>query len=258
MTVALVTGASSGIGLAFARLLASDGIDLVLVARRADALEQLAAELREAHGVRVEVVPTDLTGAGAIDALTAMLDTNGLAIDILINNAGAGLTGDFAAMPEADLDRMASLNMVAPTLLARALLPAMIGRGRGHVLNVASTASFQPGPGMAVYFASKAYVTSLSQALWMELRHTGVGVTALCPGPTRSEFGARSGIAGTRVFGGLLPLASAESVASYGYRAMRRGQRLAIPGIFNRIMALSARYAPLRLTLAVSRFLLSP
>jgi|SRR5271163_120369 len=257
MTTALVTGASSGIGLALAQLLARDGVDLVLVARRIDLLERLGAELRSTRGIRVTVIAADLAVANGIDSLTAVLDAGGLGIDILINNAGAGLAGDFAEMPAIDLARMGALNMIAPTLLARAVLPAMIRQGHGRILNVASTASFQPGPGMAVYFATKAYVTSLSQALWMELRHTGVTVTALCPGPTRSEFGERSGIAATRLFGGLMPVASAEHVAAYGYRAMKRGQRLAVHGRFNRLVVLGARVAPLRVTLALSRYLLS-
>jgi short-subunit dehydrogenase len=255
--LALVSGASSGIGLALARLLARDGIDLVLVARRGALLEQIAGELRAAGAADIQVIVADLTADGAVDAVMAAVAATGRTIDILINNAGTGWVGDFADVPAADIARMGALNMTAPTLLARAVLPAMIKAGRGHILNVASTAGFQPGPGMAVYFATKAYVLSLSQALWMELRRTGVTVTALCPGPTASEFGDRSGISATPTFGGILPVASAEDVAAYGYAAMKRGRRLAVHGTINRLGTLAATFAPLRLTLAFMRYLLS-
>jgi short-subunit dehydrogenase len=255
--LALVTGASSGIGLALARLLARDGIDLVLVARRADLLEQIAAELRVAGAINVQVIAADLTADGAVDAVMAAVAATGRTIDILINNAGAGLVGDFANVPAADLARMGALNMIAPPRLARAVLPDMIKSGQGRILNVASTAAFQPGPGMAVYFATKAYVLSLSQALWTELRRTGVTVTALCPGPTASEFGDRSGIAATPTFTGMLPVASAQDVAAYGYAAMKLGRRLAVHGRINRLGTWAATFAPLRLTLAFMRYLLS-
>lgn len=241
--LALVTGASSGIGRALAIELAADGHDVVLVARTQERLEGLATELTNAHGVRAAVVPLDLTVATAPDALVDAMGEAASRLDVLVNNAGFGTFGPFAETPDAETTAMLQLNVTALTRLTRLFLPGMQARGSGRVLNVASTAAFQPGPLMAVYYASKAYVLSFSGALSEELRGSGVTVTALCPGPTRTEFHARADMEAS----GLLragSIMSAEKVARIGYRAARRGKRVVIPGLLNRLVAFAQRFFP--------------
>jgi len=233
MTIALVTGASSGIGLEIARILAKDH-DVVLTARRADRLEVLASEIGGAR-----VVAVDLSDPAGPRKLVAEVPT----VDVLVNNAGFGDWGAFADAPEAKLDEMIELNIGALTRLTRAYLPGMRERAHGRVLNVASTAAFQPGPLMAVYYATKAYVLSLSEALAEEARGTGVTVTALCPGPTASEFQAGAAMETSRLVQGR-KLPSAASVAAYGVRAMQRGDVVAVPGLVNKVMAASIRVSP--------------
>jgi hypothetical protein len=234
MTTALVTGASSGIGRDLARLLAADGYDVVLVARRADALEALAAELGGAR-----VLAADLADPAAPAKLAAEVPD----VDVLVNNAGVGDYGPFA---EADLAKtlgMLQLNVAALTELTRRYLPGMLERGNGRVLNVASTAAFQPGPLMAVYYATKAYVLSFSEAVAEEVRGRGVTVTALCPGPTASGFQAGAGMEESRLVKGRR-LPTSEQVARAGYRAMRRGRVVAVVGVGNRFLAASVRLSP--------------
>jgi short-subunit dehydrogenase len=233
MPTALVTGASSGIGLEIARILAKD-YDVVLVARRADKLEALAAEIGGAR-----VVAVDLADPAGPRRLIAEVP----AVDVLVNNAGFGDFGPFADAEEARLDEMIELNVGALTRLTRAYLPGMCERGQGRVLNVASTASFQPGPLMAVYYATKAYVLSLSEALAEETRGTGVTVTALCPGPTASGFQAGAAMENSRLVKGR-KLPSAASVAAFGVKAMQRGDVVAVPGFANKVMAASIRVSP--------------
>lgn len=245
MATALITGASSGIGMEMARLLAERRTDLVLVARREAILQRLKTEIEGDRAVSVRVAAADLTDRQAVDDLFSMLRQDGVAIDYLINNAGFGTHGRFA---EADLEReqaMIDLNIVALTRLTRHFLPSMIRRGRGRVLNVASTAAFQPGPMMSVYWASKAYVLHFSEALATELRGTGVTVTALCPGPTVTAFIDVAGIADAP-FIKLMKPAAAGDVAAYGIASMMRGRRVAIHGKLNRIAAFSNRFAPRR------------
>jgi uncharacterized protein len=242
--LALITGASSGIGAAMARDLAKRGHDLVLVARREAAMQQLAAQLSREFGVACHVLAADLIAPNAVPQLVAQLGQRSLQPDVLINNAGLGLIGHHVRNNWADVQRMIDLNITVLTQLTHALLPGMVQRGHGRVLNVASTASFQPGPGMAVYFASKAYVLSYSEALHQELQDKGISVTALCPGPTESEFvqvaskDQRIGLADH------VPFASAESVARYGIEALMRGQAVAVPGLVNRLGAISVRFTP--------------
>ena len=234
MTTALVTGASSGIGRDLARLLAADGYDVVLVARRADALEALAAELGGAR-----VLAADLADPAAPAKLAAEVPD----VDVLVNNAGVGDYGPFA---EADLAKtlgMLQLNVAALTELTRRYLPGMLKRGNGRVLNLASTAAFQPGPLMAVYYATKAYVLSFSEAVAEEVRGQGVTVTALCPGPTASGFQAGAGMEESRLVKGRR-LPTSEQVARAGYRAMRRGRVVAVVGVGNRVLAASVRLSP--------------
>jgi short-subunit dehydrogenase len=247
---ALVTGASSGIGLALARLLAREGHDLILVARDRPRLEEAAAAAREAR-VAATVLVKDLSEPGAAGALMAEVARAGLAVDVLVNNAGMSTHGLFLGN---DPDRILAtirLNIEALTQLTRLCLPGMVSRRRGKILNVASTAAFQPGPLMAVYYASKAYVLSLSEALAEELAPHGITVTALCPGPTRTQFQARAGMGHTWSFGrGVM---SAERVAAEGWRGLCRGRRVVVPGLVNRLVAAAVPFVPRPLVLRVVR-----
>ncbi len=233
MTTALVTGASGGIGLEIARVLAPDH-DLVLVARNAAKLDTLAAELGGAR-----VIAADLAEPGGVARIVADVSD----VDVLINNAGVG---DFGPFADADADKtlgMIQLNITALTALTRAYLPGMLERGSGRIMNVASTASFQPGPLMAVYFASKAYVLSFSEAVAEEVRGSGVTVTALCPGPTESGFQAAADMELSPLVANK-KLPTPAEVAAYGVRAMNSGDVVAVPGMLNKIMASGARFTP--------------
>lgn len=241
-TLTLITGASTGIGEQLAHLCAENGRGLVLLARNQDKLEALAKTLQERHGVRVETVVQDLSEPNAAARTNREHEERGLEIGTLINNAGFGSLGAFH---ETDIEMqlsMVRLNVEALTELTHRFLPPMIARGRGQILNVASTAALQPGPYMAVYYATKAYVLAFSEAVTEELRGTGVTVTALCPGPTRTEFQARANMGDSPLarFG----LLDARPVAELGYRAMERGRAVAIPGLLNKMLALSVRVSP--------------
>ena len=238
----LITGASSGIGRELAKCFAADGCRLVLVARRGGALESVAEELRKTHKVDVRVVVADLAQAEAPTRILGQLQHHGLKVDVLVNNAGFGAQGRFAELP---LDRqleMIQVNVTALTHLSRLLLPGMIQRGRGGLLNVASTAAFQPGPYMAVYYASKAYILSWSEALAGELVGTGVVVTALCPGPTETAFADAAQMKDSLLF--KMNRMSARTVAEIGHRTFRQGRVVAITGLRNRMLALSVRFSP--------------
>ena len=247
--LALVTGASSGIGAAIARELARSGHDLVLTARRAERLEALASELR-GGGAAVTAVPFDLAAPGAAAGLAERLD--GMAIDVLINNAGLGGAGRFDRQDETRIAEMLQVNIVALTELTRLLLPAMIARGRGRVMLVASVAGFQPGPRMAVYFASKAYVLSLGEALSYELRGTGVAVSVLCPGATATEFFAVAGADKSIMAQKFRRVMRADTVAGLGCAGLGTGRRVVVAGLINRAMAFAGRYAPHWLTLPIT------
>jgi len=234
--LALITGASAGLGAEFARQLSKRGYRLVLAARRKDRLDSLVAELGNARAVTI-----DLAKPGAATRLVADVRDDGEAIDLLVNNAGFGLHGRFDKADPKRLREMIDLNCGALTELCRTVLPAMIERRSGGILNVASTAAFQPGPGMAVYFASKAYVLSLSEALHEEVRRFGVHVTALCPGPTRTEFGEVAGFKGAgfdRFAMDSVPVVRA------GLDALDRNRAVAITGALNKAGAFSTRLAP--------------
>ncbi|MGH3830868.1 MAG: SDR family NAD(P)-dependent oxidoreductase [Pseudonocardiaceae bacterium] len=238
---ALVTGASAGLGTHFARLFAQDGHDVVLVARRRDKLDQLAAELREVYGIRPTVITADLTDPTAPVHLHEELSRAGIEVEFLVNNAGVGTSGAFA---ELDLGReldLIELNVKALTQLTGLFLPAMIARRSGRILNVGSLAGFLPGPFMATYYASKAYVLNFTEALAYELRGTGVTATVLCPGSTATEFAQVAGIENTALFASS---ADAASVALCGYRAMRKGKTLAVPGVKVRLALESLRVSP--------------
>jgi short-subunit dehydrogenase len=252
MSTVLITGASGGIGCELAKLFARDHHNLVLVARSADKLAQVAAEL-QAHGVTVKTISLDLAEPPAPKFLFDQLQREGIAVDILINNAGFGAYGEFAAMPEAEILGQIELNITALTRLTRLFLPPMISRHSGRMMNVASTAGFQPGPLLAVYYATKAYVISFSEAIANELRGSGVTVTCFCPGATHTGFAQRAGTEKSRLFkqlGGM----SAGKVALDGYRAVMSGRTLAISGAHNWILAQSTRFAPRKMVTAISRW----
>lgn len=244
---ALITGASAGLGVDFARLFAADHHDLILVARRRQRLEELAAELTAAHGISCQVEAVDLSDRAERDALLRRLTEQGVQIDYLVNNAGFGANGTFWELPiDGELGQI-DVNIEALVHLTHALLPAMVQRDAGRVLNLASTAGFQPGPFMAVYYATKAFVLSFSEAVANELARAGskVTITAHCPGPTATEFGAIAGNDKSAVFK-QASVATSEDVARHAYRAMHAGKVVAIHGALNTVAALSSKFVPRR------------
>ena len=242
MTTALITGASAGLGEGFARSLAAEGHDLILTARRADRLETLAAELRAAHGVTVTILVADLGQPEAPAKLLADIAAAGLTIDTLINNAGFGARGGVAELDGAVQLGMIDLNCRALVALAQGVLPQMIARRSGAILNLASVASFQPGPWMAVYYASKAFVLSFSEALHEEVKDKGVRVAALCPGPTRTEFADVAGLGETPLFTRLA--SDPDAVVRDGLAALRANQAVKVSGVMNLMMTEGIRFTP--------------
>ncbi len=238
----LITGASSGIGLELAKCFAATH-DLILVARRGAELQKLSAELSNEFKIQVHVLPADLSEPEAPAKVFAATQAKGWVVETLVNNAGFGGLGAFAEADQAKMMKMIQLNAMALTELTGLYLPGMKQRGKGRVLNVASTAAFIPGPLMAVYYATKAYVHSFSEALWEELRGTGVTVTSLCPGPTKTEFGDTAGLSGTKLFSGPNLLTST-AVARAGYTAAMKGQRMVMPGFLNKLLIFGARLMP--------------
>lgn len=252
---ALITGASGGIGEELAKVCAAHGLDLVLIARSEEKLRKVASELSSKHGIKAIILPVDLADPATPDRLFQELSAQGIEIDVLINNAGFGLQGAFAEIAVPEMAAMLQVNVAALTLLTRLLLPAMIRRGRGRVLNVASTAAYVPGPFMAEYYASKAYVLSLTEALANELQGTGVTATALCPGPTTTGFAERAGVAHAKLFETAMP---AEEVAKQGFEGMLQGKTVVIPGARNRWMARLTGLVPRSMLANVARGLNSP
>ena len=236
-SVALVTGASAGLGVEFARQLSKRGHSLVLAARRKDRLEELAKDLGDARAIAI-----DLSKKDSAAKLLADIEANGETVDLLVNNAGFGLIGRFAELDGKRERQMIDLNVGTLTDLCRAVAPSMIKRKGGAILNVASTAAFQPGPNMAVYFATKAFVLSFSEALHEELKPHGINVSCLCPGPTRTEFGEVAGFGGNGLFD-RVAMESAEVVAA-GLNGLDRNRAVVVTGFANKIGALSTRFAP--------------
>jgi uncharacterized protein len=235
----LITGASSGIGYELARVCAAQGHDVIVVARRADRLQGLKLELETAYGVKVWPYPADLTQATARQQLCDWVQSLETPLYALINNAGFGHLQPFTETDWEKQNAMLQLNMVALTHLTRLFLPSLVAQRQGRILNVASTAAFLPGPYMAVYYASKAYVRSFTEAIASELEGTGVTATTLCPGPTQSEFQDQAEMGQVKFFSGNLPTSAA--VAAYGYEVMEQGQRTAIHGFVNKLLALATR-----------------
>lgn len=247
---ALITGASTGIGLDLARLAARD-FDLIITARDQARLEQVAAQLQDQYGNRVHVIPADLAQSEAPDRLFVEIGQRGLRVDALINNAGFGAYGAFAETNAHTQLDMIQVNITALTHLTRLALPGMLERRHGRIMNVASTAGFQPGPLMAVYYATKAYVISFSEAVANELKGSGVSVTCLCPGATETEFAKRADMGESRLF--KLGAMRSADVARAGYKAMLRGKTLVITGLKNRVLAQSVRFTPRKVVTAIAR-----
>ena len=248
--LALVTGASGGIGLELARLHAARGGDLVLVARSEDKLEALAAELSQRHGITAHVFARDLSRIDAAEELAAALERKGLAIDVLINNAGFGGHGKFHERDWTADKAMIQLNVVTLTGLTRLLLPGMVARGHGRILNLASMAAFLPGPLQAVYYATKAFVLSFSEAIANELEGTGVTVTVLCPGATETGFAATGGLEDVKAFANA---DAPDGVARAGYAGMLRGKTVVVPSLAKKIATRLPGLLPRGLVTRISR-----
>jgi uncharacterized protein len=240
--IALITGASSGIGWELAKLFAADGYDLVLVARNVDRLNQLAGDLSSKFGVTCHVMPTDLASHEERLALFRQLQDRKITIDVLVNNAGFGVFSPFYDTPLARQLEMIEVNITALTHLTHLFLPGMVKRGSGKILNIASTAGFQPGPFMAVYYATKAYVISFTEAIRSEVDGTGVSVTTFCPGVTKTQFHEIAGIEKVSPAGFLLM--SAEKAARIAYHGMEKNRGVVISGWKNRIIITITRHAP--------------
>jgi uncharacterized protein len=251
---ALITGASGGIGYELAKLFAHDHHNLVLVARSGPQLTRFAGELQNQFGVLVKPIPLDLAAPSAPQFLFDLLQGQGVAVDILVNNAGYGKFGEFANLSLEDTLGQIQLNICALTCLTRLFLAHMLERRKGKIMNVASTAGFQPGPRLAVYYATKAYVISFSEALANELKSSGVSVTCFCPGATDTGFQKRAGTESSRLFKQLGPT-DAQTVARDGYRALMKGKGLVISGFRNWLLAESVRFAPRKVVTSISRWI---
>jgi short-subunit dehydrogenase len=253
----LITGPTSGIGEALARLFARQGHNLVLVSRSRDRLDFLAADLSRAHGISCHVLPKDLTDPSAPDELFRELEYMRVPVDILVNNAGFGNFGKFIDTDLRSELEVLAVNVVALAHLSKQFLLQVPAGARGRIMNVASVAAFQPGPWMAVYCATKAYVLSFSEALACELEGTNVTVTALCPGPTATGFTERSKMGDSRLFKGK-EVMTADEVAKIGYRALMKGRVVVVPGIWNALLAFSGRFLPRALLTRISGYLVGP
>jgi len=250
---ALVTGASGGIGEAFARALAAQGRNLVLVARSQSKLEQLGRELAERHGIAAKVLVADLSDASQAEHLVAWCKQEAVGVELVINNAGIGLVKAFVDSSAEELQEMLQLDVVTATLIALRFAQEMSDRGvHGTILNVASTAAFQPMPSMAVYAASKAYLLSLTQAADYELRPLGIRMLALCPGPTRTLFFSRSGVEDSATN---FVFQRPEQVARVGLRTIERGKTISVSGWLNRLIALGARLGPTAISMRIAKYM---
>ncbi len=257
MKTALITGASGGIGKELAYIFAADKTNLVLTARSVDALHKIDDDIRHKYGVDVMILPEDLSKPGAAKDIYDKVKALGIKIDFLVNNAGFGDSGFFAETSWEKEHQMIELNITALTQLTKLFVQDMIANGGGKIMNLASTAAFQPGPLMAVYYATKAYVLSFSEAIANELKDKNITVTALCPGATESGFQKASNTEKSRLMN-IRKMPSAAKVARYGYKAMMRGQTVAIQGTMNKIMATMVPFSPRKLLLNMVRTMNGP
>lgn len=254
MATALITGASSGIGLELAKVFAKDTINLILVARSEAKLKDLAEDLQKDFGISVYVLVKDLGNYNTAKEIFDWCNQQNITVDYLVNNAGVG---DFCFYADSEWhkqEQMINLNITALSYLTHLFLPGMVKRKFGKILNVASTAAFQPGPGMSIYFATKAFVLHFSEAIANELNGSGITVTALCPGATESGFKAAASMQESKLFKGS-KVPSSKEVAAYGYKAMQKGKTVAIHGMMNYIMANSIRFAPRNLVTKIARYI---
>jgi len=251
--IAIVTGASSGIGEVIARELAERGHGVTLVARRKERLSTLADQLSRGHGIRAETIAADLADPSARDALEARIAELGLRVEVLVNNAGFGGFGSFAEQEREHEVEMVRLNVEALVDLEARFLPGMVERGRGAVINLASTAAYQPLPDNATYAATKAFVLSHGEAVHEELRGSGVTVTTVCPGPVKTEFAAAAGIAGAEERTPGIIWLTAEDVASAAVSGAEKGSRVVVPGLLNRAGSIAGQHAPRSVALRLTR-----
>lgn len=253
----VITGASEGIGAAFARRYAAKGRDLLLIARRPDPLTRLADELRAAHPIHVATLSQDVSSPDAPAAIDAALAAAGGYCDLLVNNAGIGVSGAFPDLPCADIEQLLAVNTVAPTRLMRHVLPGMRARGRGGVINLASLGGFAPGPYQSPYYASRAYILSLSEAVAAEMARHGVRITAVAPGPVSTGFHTKMG-ADRDIYRWAVPAISPETVARWAITAHNLGARVVVPGFMNNVFALFLRVMPHRLSVPIQGWLFYP
>ena len=253
--VALITGASSGIGRELTSLFAENGFDLVLVARDEAALNEISSQLTARHAVSVTVVPKDLSVPQAPEEIYDTLEQASIAVDVLVNNAGTQVYGALQETDAAEQLRLIQVNLVALTHLTMLFCREMVDRGRGRILNVASTGAFSPTPLNAVYCATKAYVLSFSEAIARDLEGTGVTVTCLCPGATQTQFARRAGIENIRLFRAFVM--NARQVAQAGYRGLMRSKTTVVPGLYNKILVSSVRFTPRRVVTRLGKQLMS-
>jgi short-subunit dehydrogenase len=253
----VITGGSEGIGRAFARYYAARGHDLMLIARQLEPLEILAEELLEAHPVRVEILPQDITAPGALAAIDSALAACGAHCDLLINNAGIGLSGAFHDLQFEDIEQLLAINVAAPTRLMHHVLVGMRARGRGGIINLSSLGAYAPGPYQSAYYASRSYLLSLSEAVAAEVSRDGVRITAVAPGPVRTRFHVKMG-SDRDLYRWLIPPISSRTVARWAAIAHKMGVRVVVPGFFNNVLALSLRLMPHRISIQVQRILFYP
>ena len=255
---ALITGASGGIGKEFAFLAAADGMNLILLARNAEKLIQLRKTLENLYPIKVLAVGCDLSDSDMVDKITTLLQKRGIVPDVLINNAGFGLYGAFdLTNPETEKD-MIQVNIITLTGLTKRIYKQMLEKGRGRIMNVASVAGFTAGPLMSVYYATKAYVLSFSEALAYEAKGRGVSVTVLCPGPTKTNFENNASAQGSKLFKNWRKLTTGEQVAKYGWRCMMKGKTTVVHGWKNRVMMFFVRLFPRKVVVGMVHTIQKP
>lgn len=256
--IALITGASKGIGREFANVFAKNGYSLLLIARTTSELEKLQSELKSKYQCESKILSLDLSQPQCVDTIMTAFQEEIPKIEVLVNNAGFGFAKKFTDIAEQDIDGMLAVNINVLTKLTYRVLPFMTAKKSGKILNVASTAAFAPGPYMAVYYATKAYVLSFSEALYEEYAEDGVTISALCPGVTKTSFQARAGMEKTVIMSGLLPMMSAEEVANIGYDGLMKGKRVIITGVMNKITVFFMQFMPSFITAKMTAILDKP